>query len=104
VCSSDLMPHLLLALVLAAAAPAGQAQVAAASAAAPAPGIDQPDRLTLTDLYWGRVVQEWSIPRGGEGRWSQADGKSQAFPVTEAELDRPRGLLRPGRARALELR
>jgi len=98
------MPHLLLALVLAAAAPAGQAQVAAASAAAPAPGIDQPDRLTLTDLYWGRVVQEWSIPRGGEGRWSQADGKSQAFPVTEAEFDRLRGVFRPWEGVAFECR
>ena len=88
------MRQILLALVLAAAAvpvaPAA-AQVPAAARSA----IDQPDRLTFTDLYWGRTVQEWSIPRGGEGRWSQADGKSEVFPVSEAEFDRLRDLFRP---------
>jgi len=61
----------------------------------PLPVLPDPDRLTFTDLYWGRTVQEWSIPRGGEGRWSQADGKSEVFPVSEAEFDRLRDLFRP---------
>src|SRR5690606_2419378 len=58
------------------------------------PVVPDPDRLTLTSLYWGRVTQEWSIPRGGEGRWSQADGKTSAFAVSEAGFDRLRDLFR----------
>lgn len=61
----------------------------------PLPILPDPDRLTLTSLYWGRVTQEWTIPRGGEGRWSQADGKTEAFPVSEADFDRLRELFRP---------
>ena len=61
----------------------------------PLPVLPDPDRLTFTSLYWGRTVQEWSIPRGGEGRWSQADGRSEAFAVSEAEFDRLRELFRP---------
>lgn len=61
----------------------------------PLPVLPAPDRLTFTSLYWGRTVQEWSVPRGGEGRWSQADGRSETFPVTEAEFDRLRDLFRP---------
>ena len=61
----------------------------------PPPGLPDPDRITLTSLYWGRVTQEWSIPRGGEGRWSQADGKVAAFAVSEGDFDRLRDLFRP---------
>ena len=61
----------------------------------PPPALPAPDRLTLTSLYWGRMTQEWSIPRGGEGRWSQADGKVVAFAVSESDFDRLRDLFRP---------
>lgn len=61
----------------------------------PPAGLSAPDRLTLTSLYWGRVTQEWTIPRGGEGRWTQADGKTEAFAVSEADFDRLRDLFRP---------
>ena len=61
----------------------------------PLPVLPSPDRITLTSLYWGRTVQEWSIPRGGEGRWSQADGQTRTFRVSEAEFDRLRDLFRP---------
>lgn len=78
---------LLLAAILVAAPAAGRAGAQAA--------IEQPDRLTLTSLYWGRVTQEWSIARGGQGRWSQADGRSETFPVSEADFDRLRDIFRP---------
>jgi len=61
----------------------------------PPPVLPAPDRLTLTSLYWGRVTQEWTVPRGGEGRWTQADGKTEAFAVSEADFDRLRDLFRP---------
>ena len=61
----------------------------------PPPGLPDPDRITLTSLYWGRVTQEWTVPRGGEGRWTQADGKTEAFAVSEADFDRLRDLFRP---------
>ena len=61
----------------------------------PLPVLPDPDRLTLTSLYWGRVTEEWSIPRGGEARWSQADGKTESFPVSEADFDRLRDIFRP---------
>ena len=61
----------------------------------PLPVLPSPDRITLTSLYWGRMTQEWSLPRGGEGRWSQADGKTSTFAVSEADFDRLRDLFRP---------
>jgi hypothetical protein len=61
----------------------------------PLPILPAPDHLTLTSLYWGRVTQEWIIPRGGEARWSQADGKTETFPVSEADFDRLRDIFRP---------
>ena len=53
-----------------------------------------PDRITLTSLYWGRVTQEWSIPRGGEARWTK-DEETRAFTVSEADFDRLRDIFRP---------
>ena len=61
----------------------------------PPAGLPAPDRLTLTSLYWGRVTQEWTVSRGGEGRWTQADGKTEAFAVSAADFDRLRDLFRP---------
>ena len=61
----------------------------------PLPVLPAPDRLTFTSLYWGRMIEEWSIPRGGEGRWTQADGKARAFAVSEADFDALRDLFRP---------
>lgn len=59
----------------------------------PLPVLPAPDRLTLTSLYWGRVTQEWSIPRGGEGRWTEGD-ETRTFAVSEADFDRLRDLFR----------
>lgn len=61
----------------------------------PLPVLPQPDRLTFTSLYWGRVTQEWIIPRGGAGRWSPADGETRTFPVSEADFERLRDIFRP---------
>lgn len=61
----------------------------------PPPNLPDPERITLTSLYWGRVTQTWTIPRGGEGVWSQADGSTRAFLVSAADFDRLRDLFRP---------
>lgn len=61
----------------------------------PPAGLAEPDRITLTWLYWGRVTETWSIPRGGEGRWSHGDGSPRTFAVSEADFDRLRDLFRP---------
>ena len=76
----------------------------AAQAASPdgAAGPADPDRITLTSLYWGRVTETWSIPRGGEGRWSQADGSTTTFAVSRADFDRLRDLFRPYEGVAFE--
>ena len=61
----------------------------------PPAGLPAPDRITLTWLYWGNVTENWSIPRDGEGRWSERDGPVKTFPVSEADFDRLRDLFRP---------
>lgn len=60
----------------------------------PPPGLPDPDRLTFTSLYWGRVTEEWSIPRGGEARWTKGD-ETRTFAVSGADFDRLRDLFRP---------
>ena len=67
-----------------------------------ASGRLDPDRITLTSLYWGRVTETWSVPRGGEGRWSQADGSTRTFAVSRADFDRLRDLFRPYEGVAFE--
>ena len=61
----------------------------------PPPGLPDPERITLTSLYWGRVTENWSIPRGGEGSWSEGDGPAKTVPVSEADFNRLRDLFRP---------
>jgi len=61
----------------------------------PLPVLPDPDRLTLTWRYWGRVTQSWTIPRGGEGRHEGEGVETRAFPVSEADFDRLRDLFRP---------
>ena len=65
---------------------------ARAQTAAPLP---DPDRLTLTSLYWGRVTEDWSIPRGGEAVWTGSDGATRSFTVSPADFDRLRDLFSP---------
>lgn len=60
----------------------------------PLPVLPAPDRLTFTSLYWGRTTEEWSVPRGGEGRWTKDDA-TRTFAVSEADFDRLRDLFRP---------
>ena len=61
---------------------------------APPPVLPDPDRITLTSLYWGRVTQQWSIPRGGEARWTRGD-ETRTFAASEADFDRLRDVFRP---------
>jgi hypothetical protein len=61
---------------------------------APPPVLPAPDRLALTSLYWGRVTEEWSVPRGGEARWTKGD-EIRTFAVSDADFDRLRDLFRP---------
>lgn len=61
----------------------------------PPAGLPAPDRISLTWLYWGRVTETWSIPRGGEGSWSEDEGPAKTFAVSEADFDRLRDLFRP---------
>jgi hypothetical protein len=61
----------------------------------PQPILPDPDRLTLTWRYWGRVTQSWTIPRGGEGRHEGESVETRVFPVSEADFDRLRDLFRP---------
>lgn len=60
-----------------------------------APGLADPRTMTLTWLYWGRTTSEWTVPRGGEARWSNEAGESRTFAVSEADFDRLRDIFRP---------
>jgi hypothetical protein len=61
----------------------------------PPAGLSDPDRLTLTWLYWGKVTENWSIPRGGEASSSQAEEPAKTFLVSATDFDRLRDLFRP---------
>ncbi len=65
--------------------------------------LSSPDRLTLTSLYWGRITEEWSIPRGGVARWTRGD-ETRAFAVSEADFDRLRDIFRPYEGVSFECR
>jgi hypothetical protein len=59
------------------------------------PGLPDPDRITLTSLYWGRTTENWIIPRGGEARYEAEGSEPRAFAVSAADFDRLRDLFRP---------
>lgn len=59
------------------------------------PALPAPDHITLSDLYWGRTTESWSIPRGGEAVWTGQDGAARTFAVSVADFDRLRDLFRP---------
>ena len=61
----------------------------------PPPGLADPDRITLTARSWGRVTRQWSVPRGGEAAFTDAEGAQQTFAVSEADFDRLREIFRP---------
>ena len=67
-----------------------------------APALPDPQTLTLTWLYWGRMTSEWTVPRGGEARWANEAGESKTFAVTEGEFDRLRDIFRPYEGRPFD--
>ncbi len=61
----------------------------------PPPGLADPDRITLTARYWGRVTRQWAVPRGGQATFTDEAGAVRSFAVTEADFDRLRDIFRP---------
>lgn len=61
----------------------------------PPPGLADPDRITLTARYWGRVTRQWAVPRGGEASFTDQAGAVTTFAVSEADFDRLRDIFRP---------
>ena len=63
-----------------------------------APAIPTPTIITLENRYWGRVTSSWTIPRGGEGRYTDPR-RTVTFNVSEETFDRIRETFRPYEAR-----
>lgn len=61
-------------------------------AAEPAP---EPDAMTLTWLYWGNVMEEWTFSRDGQGRWRDRDGQAKTFVIKAEDYDRIRAIFQP---------
>jgi hypothetical protein len=61
----------------------------------PPPGLPAPTTMTLVWRSWGARLVEWTLPRGGEGRYIDRDGATTAFPVSVEQFDRFRALFAP---------
>lgn len=61
----------------------------------PPPGLPAPTTMTLVWRSWGNRLVEWTIPRGGEGRYIDRSGGVTTFPVSEAQFDEFRALFAP---------
>ncbi|WP_296818837.1 hypothetical protein [Brevundimonas sp.] len=61
----------------------------------PPPGLADPDRITLTARYWGRVTRQWTVPRGGEATFTDQAGEVTRFTVSEADFEQLRDIFRP---------
>lgn len=61
----------------------------------PPPGLPAPTTMTLVWRSWGNRLVEWTLPRGGEGRYINRSGEAVTFPVSEAQFDRFRALFTP---------
>lgn len=59
-----------------------------------APAIPEPTTITLQNMYWGRTTATWTIPRGGEARYSDPQ-RTVTFPMSAETFDRIRDLFRP---------
>lgn len=71
------------------------AAVATCLIALPASAQDAPASMTLIWKSWGNRLTEWTIPRGGEGRYINREGETVAFPVSVEQFDRFRALFAP---------
>lgn len=61
----------------------------------PPPGLPAPTTMTLVWRSWGNRLVEWTLPRGGEGRYVNRDAEPVTFPVSEEQFDRFRALFAP---------
>jgi hypothetical protein len=61
----------------------------------PPPGLPAPTTMTLVWRSWGNRLVEWTLPRGGEGRYIDRDGGTTTFPVSEEQFDRFREIFAP---------
>lgn len=58
----------------------------------PPPGLPAPTTMTLVWRSWGNRLVEWTLPRGGEGRYIDRSGATTTFPVSDAQFDRFRAI------------
>ena len=58
----------------------------------PPPALPAPTTMTLVWRSWGNRLVEWTIPRGGEGRYINREGETVTFPVSGEQFDRFRAL------------
>ena len=70
----------------------------------PPPGLPAPTTMTLVWRSWGNRLVEWTLPRGGEGRYIDRAGETATFPVSEAQFDRFRALFTPYEGARFECR
>lgn len=61
----------------------------------PPPGLPAPTTMTLVWRSWGNRLVEWTLPRGGEGRYINRDGETVTFPVSAEQFDQFRALFAP---------
>jgi hypothetical protein len=61
----------------------------------PPPALPAPERMTLVWRSWGNRLVEWTLPRGGEGRYIRGDGPAVAFPVSVEQFDAFRAVFAP---------
>ena len=66
------------------------------------PAVPDPTRMTLTWRSWGRIMEEWTIPRGGQGNWFEQGADIRTFAVSEADFDRLRDVFRDYEGRHFE--
>lgn len=93
--ASFAVPAVLAAAVSLCAMPAAARQTSTAPAAEAPPALPAPTTMTLVWRYWGNRLVEWTLPRGGEGRYVYRDGPASTFPVSEAQFDEFRALFAP---------
>jgi hypothetical protein len=70
----------------------------------PPPGLPAPTTMTLVWRSWGNRLVEWTLPRGGEGRYINRDGQATTFPVSVEQFDRFRALFAPYEGMKFECR
>jgi len=58
----------------------------------PPPGLPAPTSMTLVWRSWGNRLVEWTLPRGGEGRFINREEEPVTFPVSVEQFDRFRAL------------